>query len=88
MKRFKAILIILLVVSLGTYLRYSLRPEGGTKPSLEEEVMCLSAVCASDKKFGTECIEFQPNVARVTIAQDNNTHANRLVVETNAYQCR
>lgn len=90
LKHMRWVLLSLVLIALISFAINTASPGGGNKSStLREEVLCLSSVCVSDEKLGQECIEFQPNVARVVLAQDLNVAgANRLIVENNSYQCR
>lgn len=82
-KHIKGLLLIFVVVAvLALFNDYVLNRKDDKERAIKKElVICASAVCVN-RKIGQQCLEIDPAMTRIVIAEDLNSEAQRIIIET------
>lgn len=81
---------ILIVAIILLVLSYFLFKDSSQKDKLieREDIICLVAVCISEKGLGDQCFEFEGNISLVSFTKDMNVpNGKRLIIEPSLKAC-
>lgn len=77
--------LLLVFISVGLFAMFSdyiLKSKDDKQKAIKKEfVICASAICVN-KKIGQQCLEVDPALTRIVLAEDQNTDAQRIIIET------
>lgn len=59
-----------------------------TKPSVEEQVFCVSAICIDDPLRGKQCIDFAPRISKLISIPDVGSKSVRIALEATGRECK
>ena len=80
-----ALVAVVLTVCLHFYQSTSLEKD---KLIEQEDIICLVAVCISEKGAGDQCFEINPSLAVVSVTKDSNEPGGkRLIIEPSLKSC-
>ena len=78
-------LLLLVFIGIGLFAMFSdyvmNRKDDKQKAIKKEFVICASAICVN-KKIGQQCLEIDPALTRIVLAEDQNSEAQRIIIET------
>jgi hypothetical protein len=79
----KSLLIIFVAIALFMFLgEFFLNAKDDKEKAIKNEiVLCASAICIN-KKIGHQCLEIDPAMTRIVIAEDPNSKSQRIIIET------
>lgn len=79
----KVLLLVFIGVGLfAMFSDYILKSKDDKQKAIKKEfVICASAICVN-KKIGQQCLEVDPALTRIVLAEDQNTDAQRIIIET------
>jgi hypothetical protein len=78
-------LLLIAFILIGVFALFSdfvLKGKDDKQKAIKKEfVICASAICVN-KKIGQQCLEVDPALTRIVLAEDQNTDAQRIIIET------